>query len=189
MEERYILNQSKEDMLHEDFVSSTTVFEGKFLKIDVDKVVLPNGREATRELVHHPGAVAVLPVMEDGTIVFVKQYRYPLDTVLYEIPAGKLEPNEDPLICALRELSEETGYSAAKLVKLTTIATTPGFTDEIIHIFLAEGLTKHEQHTDEDEFIEVALISQEEARRMVLEGAVFDAKTLSALYMYFLQKQ
>jgi len=122
-------------MLWEKHVSTETVFDGKLLKIAVDKVILPDGREAVRELVHHPGAVAILPVLEDGSIVFVKQYRYPLDSILYEIPAGKLEINEDPLKCATRELSEETGYSASKWSKLTTIATTPGFTDEIIHLY------------------------------------------------------
>ena len=183
------LSPQEKNMLWENHVSTETVFDGKFLKIAVDKVLLPNGKEATRELVHHPGAVAILPVLEDGSIVFVKQYRYPLDSVLYEIPAGKLEFNEDPLECAARELSEETGYLASKLCKLATIATTPGFTDEIIHLYLAEGLELREQHTDDDEFIEVNVIRQDNVRKMLLDGTIFDAKTLCALYMYFLKKE
>ena len=179
----------KKNMLWEKHVSTKTVFDGKLLRIAVDKVILPDGKEAVRELVHHPGAVAILPILDDGSIVFVKQYRYPLDSVIYEIPAGKLEINEDLLKCAIRELSEETGYSAAKWSKLTTIATTPGFTDEIIHLFLAEDLELHEQHTDDDEFIEVVTIGQDDVRKMLLAETIFDAKTLSALYMYFLRKE
>lgn len=176
-------------MLWEKHISTETVFDGNLLKIAVDKVILPNGQAATRELVHHPGAVAILPVLENGSIVFVKQYRYPLDSVLYEIPAGKLEINEDPLECAARELSEETGYLASKMCKLSTIATTPGFTDEIIHLYLAEGLELREQHTDDDEFIEVTVIGEDDVREMLLDGKIFDAKTLCALYMYFLRKE
>ena len=183
------MSSLEKNMLWEKHVSTETVFDGKLLKIAVDKVILPDGKEAVRELVHHPGAVAILPVLEDGSIVFVKQYRYPLDSILYEIPAGKLELNEDPLECATRELSEETGYSASKWSKLTTIATTPGFTDEIIHLYLAEGLELHEQHTDDDEFIEVVTIGQDDVRKMLLSETIFDAKTLSALYMYFLRKE
>ena len=182
------MSSLEKNMLWEKHVSTETVFDGKLLKIAVDKVILPDGKEAVRELVHHPGAVAILPVLEDGSIVFVKQYRYPLDSILYEIPAGKLELNEDPLECATRELSEETGYSASKWSKLTTIATTPGFTDEIIHLYLAEGLELHEQHTDDDEFIEVVTIGQDDVRKMLLSETIFDARTLSALYMYFLRK-
>ena len=178
----------EKNMLWEKHLSTETVFDGKFLKIAVDKVILPNGREAVRELVHHPGAVAILPILKNGSIVFAKQYRYPLDSVLYEIPAGKLELNEDPLECAIRELSEETGYSASKWSKLTTIATTPGFTDEIIHIYLAEDLELHEQHTDDDEFIEVVTVGQEDVLKMLLAETIFDAKTLCALYMYLLRK-
>ena len=183
------MSSLEKNMLWEKHVSTETVFDGKLLKIAVDKVILPDGKEAVRELVHHPGAVAILPVLEDGSIVFVKQYRYPLDSILYEIPAGKLELNEDPLECATRELSEETGYSASKWSKLTTIATTPGLTDEIIHLYLAEGLELHEQHTDDDEFIEVVTIGQDDVRKMLLAETIFDAKTLSALYMYFLRKE
>ena len=107
-----------------------------------------------------------------------------MGSVLYELPAGKLDhPNEDPLDCAKRELSEETGYEAAEWQKLTSIVTTPGFTDEVIHLYLARGLKKFDQHTDEDEFIDIEAIKPEEVRRMLLDEEIFDAKTLSALCM------
>lgn len=180
------MKQIHQKELYEQFVSSEVAFEGRLLKVNVDTVVLPNGKETTRELIHHPGAVAIIPILDDGSIVFVKQYRYPLQTVLYEIPAGKLDYGEEPSLCAERELSEETGYSAVEWKKLTTIATTPGFTDEIIHLYLAEQLTKHDQHTDEDEFIEVVSLTQSEVKTMLLQEEIFDAKTLSALCLYFL---
>ena len=172
--------------LTERKISSTTVFEGNLLKVSVDTVFLPNGRKAGREIVRHPGAVAVLPVLDSGSMVFVKQYRYPMSMAMFEIPAGKLNAGEEPKDCAFRELSEETGYEASKLVKLGIIATTPGFTDEVIHLFAASGLTLHEPHSDEDEFIEVCVFSPEEVRQKLSNGEIFDAKTISALCFYFL---
>lgn len=175
--------------LDEKCISSKVGFTGKLLKLRVDTVMLPNGRESTREVIKHPGAVGILPVLENGSMVFVKQYRYPVGTVLYEIPAGKLELGENPDECAPRELSEETGYIAKEWKHLTSIVTTPGFTDEIIHMYLAKGLTKAEQHTDEDEFIDVAIFSPEQVKKMVLEKDIFDAKTLSALLLYYLSDE
>ena len=136
--------------LDETFISSKVGFSGRLLQVNIDTVTLPNGRETTRELIHHPGAVAIVPILDDGRMIFVKQYRYPVGTVMYEIPAGKLDPGEEPDVCAARELSEETGYSAQAWQKLTSIVTTPGFTDEVIHLYAARGLEKHAQHTDED---------------------------------------
>ena len=160
-----------QDNLDEKFVSRRQGFDGRLLKVMVDTVTLPNGRQTTREIIAHPGAVCVVPVLDDGSIIFVKQYRYAVGSVLYELPAGKLDhPNEDPLDCAKRELSEETGYE-------------PGFTDEVIHLYLAKGLKKFNQHTDEDEFIDIEVVKPEEVRRMLLDGEIFDAKTLSALCM------
>jgi len=151
--------------LDEKFLSSKVGFAGKLLQLQVDTVMLPNGRKATREIIKHPGAVGILPVLEDGSMVFVKQYRYPVGTVIYEIPAGKLELGENPDECAPRELSEETGYTAKEWKHLTSIVTTPGFTDEVIHLYLARGLTKAEQHTDEDEFIDVVVFSPEQVKK------------------------
>ena len=172
--------------LTERKISSATVFEGNLLKVSVDTVFLPNGRKAGREIVRHPGAVAVLPVLDSGSMVFVKQYRYPMAMAMFEIPAGKLDAGEEPQDCAFRELSEETGYEASRLVKLGRIATTPGFTDEVIHLFAASGLTLHEPHSDEDEFKEVCVFSPEEVRQKLSNGEIFDAKTISALCFYFL---
>lgn len=148
--------------LDETFICSKVGFSGRLLQVNIDSVILPNGRETTRELIHHPGAVAIVPILDDGSIIFVKQYRYPVGTVMYEIPAGKLDPGEEPDVCAERELSEETGYSAKEWQRLTSIVTTPGFTDE-------------------DEFIDVVKLTPQQVREMVLEGDIFDSKTLSAL--------
>lgn len=148
--------------LDETFICSKVGFSGRLLQVNIDSVILPNGRETTRELIHHPGAVAIVPILDDGSIIFVKQYRYPVGTVMYEIPAGKLGPGEEPDVCAERELSEETGYSAKEWQRLTSIVTTPGFTDE-------------------DEFIDVVKLTPQQVREMVLEGDIFDSKTLSAL--------
>ena len=123
-----------EDLL-EKKLQSENIYDGVLLHVRRDTVTLPNGREAVREWVRHPGASAVLPVFEDGTVLLVRQYRYPVDRVTLEIPAGKLDfPKEDPLACAVRELSEETGYTAKYWAKLTTIGTTVGFSNEYIHL-------------------------------------------------------
>ena len=145
-----------QDNLDEKFVSRRQGFDGRLLKVMVDTVTLPNGRQTTREIIAHPGAVCVVPVLDDGSIIFVKQYRYAVGSVLYE---------------------------AAEWQKLTSIVTTPGFTDEVIHLYLARGLKKFDQHTDEDEFIDIEAVKPEEVRRMLLDGEIFDAKTLSALCM------
>lgn len=173
--------------LKEKFISSNKIFEGNILKVNLDKVLLPNGKTSSREVVLHPGAVAILPILPNGDIVFVKQYRYPLNSIIYELPAGKLEVDEKPLECAIRELSEETGYDTKALEFLTTITTTPGFSNEIIHLYLAKNLIKSKQHLDEDEFVDVKILSVSQVKQMVLEGNIFDSKTLSALLIYFLK--
>lgn len=167
--------------LDEKFVKSTFVYDGRLLKVYADTVTLPNGREAGREVVRHPGAVAVVPVLEDGRIVMVRQYRYPVGGTLLEIPAGKLDPGESPDHCVMRELSEETGYIAGRTRKLTAIHTAPGFSDELIHIYLADNLKMTQQHTDEDEFINVEIYTKEELKDMVNSGVITDAKTIVGL--------
>lgn len=175
-----------EPELDEKYIPSSreAVFSGKLLQVKKDSVMLPNGKSADREYIVHPGAVAVVPILEDGSVVLVKQCRYPLDTVLWEIPAGKLDrgSEEDALECAKRELSEETGYSAGQWEHLLSIATTPGFSNEIIHIYKATELRQFQQHTDADEFVEVAVFSPEEIRGMLARGELYDAKSLCGLF-------
>lgn len=181
-----MLKKFHEAALDEIYVegSNEEVFSGRLLKVQRDHVTLPNGNDTTREYIHHPGAVAIVPVLPDGRVVLVKQCRYPLRTLLWEIPAGKLDHGEaeDADECARRELSEETGYEAEHWQRLVSIATTPGFSDEIIHLYKAWGLKQYAQHTDEDEFIGVAAFTAEELQKMVADGELYDAKTLCALY-------
>lgn len=169
--------------LQEKRLSEKTLFEGNILKLRVDTVQLPNGKQATREVVAHPGAVAVVPVTDDGKIVLVRQYRYPIGQIMLEIPAGKLDAGEAPEACAQRELSEETGFTAGQLTKITSIYTTPGFSDEIIHLYLAKNLKKAEQHLDEDEFINVECCSPQQVKKLIAQGEINDAKSLVGLLM------
>lgn len=169
--------------LVEKFIKSEVVFEGNLLTVRRDTVELPNGKHATRELIQHPGAVAVVPIRNDGKILLVRQFRYPVDQLTLEIPAGKLDPGEEPEACAKRELEEETGYKAKKLQLLSSILTTPGFTNEVIHLYLAEDLVLAEQCPDEDEFIDVEVFTKEEIRKMIENGTICDAKSLLGLLL------
>lgn len=172
-----------EDLM-ETKIASEDVFDGVLLHVRKDTVKLPNGRTATREWIRHSGASSVIPVLPDGSIILVRQYRYPIDQVTLEVPAGKLDsPEEDPLVCAERELSEETGYTADKIEKLTTIATTVGFSNERIHLYVARGLTPGKQHTDEDEFINVVKVPLAEALAMIQDGRIIDAKSVVSILM------
>ncbi len=181
-----MLKKFHEPQLDEIYVagSNEEVFSGRLLKVQRDHVTLPDGNDTTREYIRHPGAVAIVPLLADGRVVLVKQCRYPLRTLLWEIPAGKLDHGEaeDPDECARRELSEETGYEAQSWQRLLSIATTPGFSDEIIHLYKAWDLQKFTQHTDEDEFIGVQAFTPQQLRAMVTAGELYDAKTLCALY-------
>ena len=172
-----------EQALEEKKITSTEVYRGSFLRIYEDKVELPNGKEASREYVKHPGATAVVPITEDGRIVMVRQYRYPVGQVTLEIPAGKLDAGEAPLICAQRELKEETGYVAESWTKLTSLLTTPGFTDEVIHLYKAENMRFDVACPDEDEFINTCLYTPDELRQMIADETITDAKTIVALLM------
>lgn len=172
-----------EDLI-EHKLDSEKVYDGVLLHVRKDKVRLPNESIAYREWVKHPGASAVLPILPDGKLIFVRQYRYPVGEVTLEIPAGKLDsPDEDPLDCAVRELSEETGYSAEHIDKLATIATTVGFSDEKIHIYAANGMTRGKSHPDDDEFINTVLISMNDALDMIGDGRIYDAKSVVAVLM------
>ena len=172
-----------EDLI-ESRIRSEEIFDGTLLHVLRDTVRLPNGKEAVREWIRHPGAAAVLPVLPNRNAILVRQYRYPIGKVTLEIPAGKLDDEgEDPLHCAQRELSEETGYTAERYDKLTTIATTVGFSNEYIHLYLARGLSSGTQHTDEDEFVNVVQIPFTQAVDMVKTGEIIDAKTVISLMM------
>ncbi|VBB07995.1 nudix box signature [Lucifera butyrica] len=169
--------------LEERFVESKKIFSGKILTLRLDSVVLPNGKPATREVIEHPGAVAIVPVTAAGEIVLVRQYRHAVGKLLLEIPAGKLDAGESPDTCAHRELEEETGYVAAIMQRLTSIETTPGFSNEIIHIFVARELRSTQQHPDEDEFLNVELYSRDAVREMISDGTITDAKTIVGLML------
>jgi ADP-ribose pyrophosphatase len=163
-------------------LSSESVYRGKILHVNRDKVELPGGVIADLEIIRHPGAAAVLPIHADRTVTLIRQYRYAADGFILEVPAGKLDPGESPESCALREVVEEAGVSAAHLHALGWIFTTPGFTDEKIHLFAATGLTSAPQALEEDEIIEVVRMSFAEALRLAADGSIRDAKSLCALY-------
>lgn len=167
--------------LTEKMVSSQTIFEGKIIKVTLDQAQLPDGKLASREVVYHPGGVAVLALDEDGTVYLVKQFRYPIQRQLLELPAGKLDygAEEDILLGARRELSEETGLEAAEWTYLGYTLASPGFCDEALHMYLARGLTRKKQHLDEDEFLDVVTMPFDELVRQVMDGVITDGKTVS----------
>lgn len=164
--------------LAEHPLTEDVAWTGRIFNVDRLHVRLPDGRTATRDVVRHPGAVAVVALTEDGRICLVRQYRTALARVTVEIPAGKLDPGEDPLECASRELLEETGMSAEKIAFLTTIATSDGFCDELIHLYMATGLEFSRSNPDADEFINVDLVPLGELVDAVLDGRIEDAKTV-----------
>lgn len=169
--------------MEETTVESRLVFEGRVLNMKVDTVKLPNGKQSTREVVVHPGAIAVVAVTDADELVLIKQFRYPVGQVIWEIPAGKLEKGEDPLNCAKRELAEETGHGAEQWKHLSTFFTTPGFTDEIMYIYLATGLNTDKQTADDDEFIELQYVPFSEALGMIASGEIKDAKTIAGILL------
>ena len=163
-------------------LSSEMKFDGKLIKVTYD-IADVNGKEAWREVVHHPGASAIVAIDEDNRIIMEKQFRYALNDYLLEIPAGKLDVGEDPLVCAKRELEEETGTIASEWISLGTIATSPGFCNEVIHLYVAKGLSKGEIHWDEDEYVEVERYTFDELLQRISEEKIKDSKTLSALLL------
>lgn len=168
--------------MREHKLSSEMKFDGKLIKLTYD-IADVNGKEAWREVVHHPGASAVVAIDEDNRIIMEKQFRYALNDYLLEIPAGKLDAGEDPLVCAKRELEEETGIIASEWISLGTIATSPGFCNEVIHLYVAKGLSKGEIHWDEDEYVEVERYRFDELLQRIKEEKIKDSKSLSALLL------
>ena len=167
----------------EKTLSSKTLYEGKMISLRVEEVELPDGNKANRELVKHPGAVAIIALTANGKLVLVEQYRKALERTLVEIPAGKIDFGEAPEVTAVRELEEETGYGAKDFTYIQSFATSPGFADEIIHLYLAQELFEIEEPAegDEDEFIGLLEVTIEEAIEMVASGQIFDAKTAFAV--------
>ncbi|HZV60812.1 MAG TPA: NUDIX hydrolase [Methylophilaceae bacterium] len=168
--------------LTETRISSEAVFDGKLLHARRDKVQLPNGEEAIREYIVHPGAVLVIPVLFDGQLVFERQFRYPLDRAFIELPAGKIDPNEDPLVTGQRELLEETGYTATQWEFVTTLHPCIGYSSEAIHIYLAKELSLGMHSRDEEEFLEIFTMSLPEAMEAMHRGEITDGKTMIALF-------
>ena len=164
-----------------------TIYKGRILTLNLETARLPNGTSVELEIIRHPGAAAVVPIKDDGTVVLIRQYRHAVGGFIYEIPAGKLHPNEEPLICAARELEEEIGYRAASLELLTSIFTAPGFADEVIHIYKGTGLVPGNQQLDQDEVLKIVELPLHEALMMVQDGTIRDAKTIVGLQSVYLQ--
>lgn len=168
--------------LHEEMLESRDVFRGKLLHVKLDRVKLPNGHEATREYIVHPGAVVVLALFENGDILLERQHRYPLHRDFFELPAGKIDAGEAELGCAQRELLEETGYMAENWRHLTTIHPCIGYSDERLEYFLARELRHEGQQLDADEFMEVLRVPWTQAVEWVREGRITDTKTVGGLF-------
>ncbi|MEK3953266.1 ADP-ribose pyrophosphatase [Psychrobacillus psychrotolerans] len=166
----------------EKTIQSELKFKGRIITLQVDEVELPNGKTSNREIVKHPGAVAVIAVTKDNKIILVEQFRKALERSIIEIPAGKIEIGEAPEITALRELEEETGYTTDNLQYIQSFSTSPGFADEIIHLYFADNIVKMEQPVglDEDEFVELLHVSLTEMEEMVKKQQIYDAKTAFA---------
>lgn len=167
--------------LEEKTLESELMYDGKIVKLYRDKALLENGSEVSREVIKHPGGVCIVPLTEKGEVIMVKQFRYPSGKVLTEIPAGKLEWQEDHFACGKRELKEETGCTAEKYDYLGCLLPTPAYDTEVIHMYLARELTRAEQKLDEDEFLDVMKIPFDKALEMVMNGEITDAKTQLAL--------
>lgn len=169
--------------LCEKTLEEVNEYNGEFLKLDIRTVELPNGKIYTREIIKHPGAVAIVAYIDDNTILLVEQFRNPLEKTILELPAGKLEVNEKIEDCAKRELEEETGYKSDNFTYLGKIASAPAFCDEYIYLYKAENLYSGTAGGDEDEFIKLHQVNINEALKMIKEGKIIDAKTISAFML------
>jgi ADP-ribose pyrophosphatase len=164
--------------LKESRIDGGVVYDGSFLKVQRDHVRLPDGKSAVREYIRHPGAVVILPLFDDGSVLLERQFRYPLDQVFVEFPAGKIDPNEDSLLCAKRELQEETGYTARDWQFVCTIHNAIAYSDEHLDIYLARGLIEGESKLDDEEFLETVKLPFDQMMDLVKTGKITDVKTI-----------
>ena len=174
--------------LAERTLHSQEIFAGRIVRLRVDTVELPDGQHSTREVVEHAGAVAIVALDSAGQVVMVRQYRQPVERILVEIPAGTLEIGEEPLDCARRELEEETGLIAAHWEKILTYYSTPGFTNECLHIFMATGLTDGAAQPDHDEFVETVRVPLGEAYQQIFTGHIADGKSIIGIQYAYSQR-
>jgi ADP-ribose pyrophosphatase len=179
-------NRGRSVNFKEKLSRRSRVYTGKAIHFSVDEIILPDGNKATREYVEHPGAVAVIPFIDNNQIILVKQYRYPVGAVTWEIPAGKLNKGEKPLSCVKRELAEEAGYRPRKIKKMVSFWPTPAFANEVIHIFVAHDLVQVQASPDQDEFIETETVRVKTALQWIKSGRIQDSKTIIAL-LYWAQ--
>jgi ADP-ribose pyrophosphatase len=163
------------------------IYKGRIVNLNLETVTLPNGTTVELEVIHHPGAAAVVPMKDERTVILIRQYRHAAGGYIYEIPAGKLHPGEDPRECAQRELEEEIGYKAGVLDPVISAFTTPGFTDEVIHIYKATQLQPGKQNLGHDEVLAVAEFPLEKTIAMIREGVIQDAKTIVGLQCVYIQ--
>lgn len=167
--------------LYEKTLSNKLIYTGNYLTVTNVEVELPNGKVNTRDIIKHPGACAIIAFLDKDKILLVEQFRKPLEKTILEIPAGKLDKNEKPINCAYRELEEETGYKANTMTYLGTIATAPGFCDELIHLYKATDLYTGTKSCDEDEFTNIKIFTLNQIKEMIKSGEIIDTKTISIL--------
>lgn len=168
----------------EKTMKSEKIYEGRIINLRVDTVELPNKKYSKREIVEHPGAVGIIAITKDNEVILVKQYRKPIEDTLLEIPAGKLEPKEDPQECAIRELEEETGFATDNVQKILEFYTTPGFSNEVMHIYIAKDLKEGTVNLDDDENIQIIKLPIDEVLYKVKTGEIKDAKTIIGILTY-----
>ncbi|MFV0441625.1 MAG: NUDIX domain-containing protein [Lachnospirales bacterium] len=171
-------------MVEHKIVSSKEMYKGKIFTIKQDEITLPDGKIGKRDILIHSGAAAVLPVDENGNIILVRQYRHPIKETILELPAGKLEVGEDPMLCGKRELEEEIGYTSSDFTFMFKTAIAVGYSSEIIHIYLAKDLVKGVQNLDDGEFLDVETYTLDEVLKMIKNGEITDSKTIATVLYY-----